>query len=105
MRPATCWYDRRSEEHTSELQSRRDLVCRLLLEKKNLSEVQFHGTTPKAAAAIARERFSGDVEARHGRFSGQGVYLHPNERVSAFLGTDTATAEIDTLSLNDALPI
>src|SRR5690349_24939968 len=26
--------DRRSEEHTSELQSRRDLVCRLLLEKK-----------------------------------------------------------------------
>src|SRR5690349_23330551 len=29
----------RSEEHTSELQSRRDLVCRLLLEKKNYSEV------------------------------------------------------------------
>src|SRR5690349_22103499 len=26
--------DKRSEEHTSELQSRRDLVCRLLLEKK-----------------------------------------------------------------------
>src|SRR5207249_8752109 len=27
----------RSEEHTSELQSRFDLVCRLLLEKKNTS--------------------------------------------------------------------
>src|SRR6266496_6122698 len=27
-------HPRRSEEHTSELQSRRDLVCRLLLEKK-----------------------------------------------------------------------
>src|SRR5438874_9961291 len=27
----------RSEEHTSELQSRRDLVCRLLLEKKKKS--------------------------------------------------------------------
>src|SRR5699024_12697270 len=27
-------YDLRSEEHTSELQSRFDLVCRLLLEKK-----------------------------------------------------------------------
>src|SRR5206468_10651979 len=27
--------DVRSEEHTSELQSRSDLVCRLLLEKKN----------------------------------------------------------------------
>src|SRR5437870_7486998 len=29
---------RRSEEHTSELQSRGHLVCRLLLEKKNLSQ-------------------------------------------------------------------
>src|SRR5690606_40789093 len=29
---STCW--RRSEEHTSELQSRENLVCRLLLEKK-----------------------------------------------------------------------
>src|SRR5204862_4530452 len=29
-----CGRDLRSEEHTSELQSRRDLVCRLLLEKK-----------------------------------------------------------------------
>src|SRR5438874_13666214 len=29
-----CRTPRRSEEHTSELQSRRDLVCRLLLEKK-----------------------------------------------------------------------
>src|SRR5438874_13276094 len=28
----------RSEEHTSELQSRRDLVCRLLLEKKKTQE-------------------------------------------------------------------
>src|SRR3712207_7761229 len=29
----------RSEEHTSELQSRQYLVCRLLLEKKKISEV------------------------------------------------------------------
>src|SRR5690606_40203841 len=28
------WIARRSEEHTSELQSRENLVCRLLLEKK-----------------------------------------------------------------------
>src|SRR2546421_6238075 len=31
--------DRRSEEHTSELQSRSDLVCRLLLEKKKHMDV------------------------------------------------------------------
>src|SRR5690606_40480223 len=31
----SCGNKRRSEEHTSELQSRENLVCRLLLEKKN----------------------------------------------------------------------
>src|SRR2546428_4549359 len=30
---------RRSEEHTSELQSRSDLVCRLLLEKKKTQQI------------------------------------------------------------------
>src|SRR5438105_12188948 len=33
----------RSEEHTSELQSRVDLVCRLLLEKKNSTRQQHSG--------------------------------------------------------------
>src|SRR5690349_23422536 len=32
----------RSEEHTSELQSRRDLVCRLLLEKKKKKNITPH---------------------------------------------------------------
>src|SRR2546428_7600241 len=32
----------RSEEHTSELQSRSDLVCRLLLEKKKTQEPSSH---------------------------------------------------------------
>ena len=32
---ALMQFRRRSEEHTSELQSRSDLVCRLLLENKN----------------------------------------------------------------------
>src|SRR3712207_8591449 len=34
-RSAPCRARQRSEEHTSELQSRQYLVCRLLLEKKN----------------------------------------------------------------------
>src|SRR2546430_11427443 len=33
-RSARCCTPRRSEEHTSELQSQSNLVCRLLLEKK-----------------------------------------------------------------------
>src|SRR6266536_6193819 len=38
----------RSEEHTSELQSRVDLVCRLLLEKKN-KHTRHHRCTHPAA--------------------------------------------------------
>ena len=34
-------YQARSEEHTSELQSHHDLVCRLLLEKKN-HQAEYH---------------------------------------------------------------
>src|SRR3712207_6946181 len=35
-------YDFRSEEHTSELQSRQYLVCRLLLEKKKKRQLHSH---------------------------------------------------------------
>src|SRR3982750_4974066 len=35
IRSLLAHHSERSEEHTSELQSRSDLVCRLLLEKKN----------------------------------------------------------------------
>src|SRR5438034_4838863 len=42
-------FGRRSEEHTSELQSHSDLVCRLLLEKKNTAHVR------RRHARIARE--------------------------------------------------
>src|SRR5436309_11809140 len=39
----------RSEEHTSELQSRENLVCRLLLEKKNTSD-RYHPPRTVVAA-------------------------------------------------------
>src|SRR5207248_4314654 len=42
----------RSEEHTSELQSPYDLVCRLLLEKKNASSTHVDGGTVSALAVI-----------------------------------------------------
>src|SRR5437667_12786787 len=50
--------DRRSEEHTSELQSHHDLVCRLLLEKKKAEVARHlqailsrgHGQTGRSAA-------------------------------------------------------
>src|SRR2546421_8155893 len=43
-------WGRRSEEHTSELQSRSDLVCRLLLEKKKKKKKK----TTKASSKITR---------------------------------------------------
>src|SRR3712207_8170327 len=40
--PLGCHRPRRSEEHTSELQSRQYLVCRLLLEKKKINPQNDH---------------------------------------------------------------
>src|SRR2546428_6105867 len=46
----------RSEEHTSELQSRSDLVCRLLLEKKKVplvwTMINSHTTVPFASSPV-----------------------------------------------------
>src|SRR5204862_4232096 len=49
----TPGHDFRSEEHTSELQSRRDLVCRLLLEKKTTMR-QTAASTVSPFAIVAR---------------------------------------------------
>src|SRR5438105_11799198 len=51
----------RSEEHTSELQSRVDLVCRLLLEKKKkknqyLQRAHHHIEPPASTAVTERDR-------------------------------------------------
>src|SRR5947209_6405462 len=44
----------RSEEHTSELQSIRHLVCRLLLEKKNAWQPTLHSHGCSSAGAAAK---------------------------------------------------
>src|SRR5207253_8601729 len=51
-------FRRRSEEHTSELQSRGHLVCRLLLEKKNAADLRDgpRGTPCRAAGRLAVAR-------------------------------------------------
>src|SRR2546421_4448236 len=46
----------RSEEHTSELQSRSDLVCRLLLEKKKKINVPVGDITPIRDLACAAKQ-------------------------------------------------
>src|SRR5471030_3442811 len=45
-------FARRSEEHTSELQSLRHLVCRLLLEKKKKTKIQLPTTKIKKTTKL-----------------------------------------------------
>src|SRR2546428_4525273 len=44
----------RSEEHTSELQSRSDLVCRLLLEKKNKHKLDVSSSRARTSVRTIR---------------------------------------------------
>src|SRR6266576_2963441 len=99
-----CW---RSEEHTSELQSRRDLVCRLLLEKKKKkittyllkkkkkNKICINTSTDKLILMISILLISFFFYSISINFF---FFLF-------FFFNDTATTEIYTLSLHDALPI
>src|SRR6202021_3003924 len=88
----------RSEEHTSELQSHSDLVCRLLLEKitksakDNSTHIRDHGGRVSACDVLVIGSLSASSCWRCGRSR-------------FFFFNDTATTEIYTLSLHDALPI
>src|SRR5690625_6295071 len=55
----TPWIFHRSEEHTSELQSRGHLVCRLLLEKKKKIKTRMQVSSEK------RRVYSGQRSLRH----------------------------------------
>src|ERR1039458_7625766 len=96
----------RSEEHTSELQSLRHLVCRLLLEKNRgvPARVRVHACPPVWPSRRDRpcrrpRRGGGD------RCAGGPGAVPARVRVLLFFFNDTATTEIYTLSLHDALPI
>src|ERR1039457_1147989 len=97
----------RSEEHTSELQSPCNLVCRLLLEK---SQQKTDGAFPGDPFVCELEHRC-SARRREGRRSpttrrpGTSRAFSSNSRFSFFFFNDTATTEIYTLSLHDALPI
>src|SRR5256885_8100375 len=56
LRRAGAALDRRSEEHTSELQSPCNLVCRLLLEKKKYTASPDPPTVRRTVPAVRRGR-------------------------------------------------
>src|SRR5215475_11674356 len=86
------WTPRRSEEHTSELQSRENLVCRLLLEKK------------KKNTTVSPELRQHPSQIAQ-RYGGGLLVCSGSHILYFFFFNDTATTEIYTLSLHDALPI
>src|SRR5712664_1292069 len=97
----------RSEEHTSELQSRSDLVCRLLLEKKKTDQ-ESKRQKRKIQRASRSTHDDGEFSAPQVGNSLATVFIYPrstNVFVPFFFFNDTATTEIYTLSLHDALPI
>src|SRR5205085_2514420 len=136
----------RSEEHTSELQSQSNLVCRLLLEKKkkvrpnhetNINiiarrkgkDVNIHtvldGIINNIIATIQRINIIGSREGSRKRrrlkenqtgkkfrvgiksniSTNRNNLISVVDRFIHFFFNDTATTEIYTLSLHDALPI
>src|SRR6266496_2857260 len=98
---------RRSEEHTSELQSRRDLVCRLLLEKKKKEHSQAHPRSTRSPIWKYRKTRKLSVVTSHRPTTARSTTSSSLFVVTAslFFFNDTATTEIYTLSLHDALPI
>src|SRR4029434_6875742 len=96
----------RSEEHTSELQSHLNIVCRLLLEKHTPT----HSDTHHRAALLAHRTITLHTQ-QHTRHTHTHAHTdthretHTHTNRGTFFFNDTATTEIYTLSLHDALPI
>src|SRR3989337_1719793 len=90
----------RSEEHTSELQSRKHLVCRLLLEKKT-DALRRSKTQRRQSAGIGLEARDGmTVSSTVASWKDStGWYRQRRPRQWSFFFNDTATPEIYTLSL------
>src|SRR6266849_3844759 len=95
----------RSEEHTSELQSRVELVCRLLLEKKNVHDrVTFQQDNVSKELPGSYDVITTFVVI-HDAPDPIGLLRTIRRALSLFFFNVTPTTEIYTLSLHDALPI
>src|SRR5471030_2898251 len=94
----------RSEEHTSELQSLRHIVCRLLLEKKKTRELTAEASKTAGYAHMTLLEDSQAALYSWIQKSG-GAWRKEVKFCYIFFFNDTATTEIYTLSLHDALPI
>src|ERR1035441_10688634 len=113
------WDRYRSEEHTSELQSLRHLVCRLLLERCG-DHRDLHSFPTRRSSDLCRCRTSCAALSPSSTAPSKGLTRpgtvtdrkstrlnssHLGISYAVFCLKDAATTEIYTLSLHDALPI
>src|SRR6266571_4751738 len=103
-RPRCAW---RSEEHTSELQSHVNLVCRLLLEKKKKKKKNTFILKKKNKKKKKKAEYTilNLIFFLSSFFFFFFFFLYCFFLFFFFFFNDTATTEIYTLSLHDALPI
>src|SRR3954462_5473955 len=103
--PSSACKKCRSEEHTSELQSHDNLVCRLLLEKKERARRR-QGRAPLCGLRGRGRRAGRAVPAGGGGAIDAGeAHVRLPEDDPFFFFNDPATPEISSLSQHDALPI
>src|SRR4029434_2013261 len=97
----------RSEEHTSELQSHLNLVCRLLLEKKKdtYTHTPSHTHPQPHSHTHTHTRTHTRLPPHTHPSSPPSSHPHPLTTTLFFFFNDTAPTEIYTLSLHDALSI
>src|ERR1041385_3127060 len=97
----------RSEEHTSELQSRLHLVCRLLLEKTNKGHPpggRRHGASHSSRADPPRRRAVAQAQLHAGCLIEDGTSA-PSGPLLFFFLNEPRTPEFYPLPLQQAFPI
>src|SRR4029434_7342746 len=100
-----CVKDVRSEEHTSELQSHLNIVCRLLLEKKNNTHATTQNNTRNTHHTHRQQHADSHTQTHTQRETQTHTQKNIHTHTHIFFLNDTATTEIYTLPLHDALPI
>src|SRR5256885_1287263 len=98
---------RRSEEHTSELQSPCNLVCRLLLEKKNKPIVHKHGlgNYAYARARLIQHNLRFEEDWRHANLYFSQARTRPNRQLHQYEYTVTVLVPRSFCVILTSLPV
>src|SRR3954466_2066301 len=111
--PSSAYEIIRSEEHTSELQSHDNLVCRLIISEEHTSELQSHDNLVCRLLLEKKKRTSSVSAVDPSASAGPTTAAAPSAPLAAhvvrqgffFFFNDPATPDIPTFPLRGPLPI